>query len=646
MENLKEKDVLNVIKIILSEEKQNADFVKNIFLPLNKNNLKEYFAQFHIKICIDNFSFNKMKSNKLNIVITKENEILVISSFNENTFVIYNQKGDKKRNWKDYEFKNILNVIDIQVDSFNKEKNTFIVDEVYQHMKINKLLVLSICLLMFISSVLIIASSFYLEVIFDLVIVNYLFSYLWPMTFYFLCIMLLVYSLKFCIEKLSKKYIAKVVYERRNVLVKEMKNKVKIEYLPRMVSVLDNVPKSIFSITLEWFASLPLLFLGALLFNYDTNLFIICLLMGILNILIGVGFSSYIKGKYKSFLLHHVDGIITENKNILNSDKLKKNTFKYKEFNGRVFLNQIFICLLGISIIVLFAYLTRMILLDIISIGILFIYLAIALSFLLPFLLFGKLYVEGSIYEGYLEIYNSLYRYGKYIETTFWNDRRISRLSLQNVKLPNYSDNKINNVQFDFSKGALISIVGGNNSGKSYLANSLTNSINTPTQTVFYDEEDICNLINSKEFEKKIVLLNSFVKLRSGETILNNITQGENYSEKDIYDACKEACILNFINNLPNKFYTIIESETQFSVTEKKLIRLAATLLNEAEVIVFDSFFDQLDSNKERNILENLKKVPGAKVVISKQNINTDLFNGQFLLTNGILQRSEGVNNL
>ncbi|MBC1678021.1 hypothetical protein HB938_09235, partial [Listeria welshimeri] len=112
MENLKEKDVLNVIKIILSEEKKNADFVKNIFLPLKKNNLKEYFAQFHIKIYIDNFSFNKMKSNKLNIVITKENEILVISSFNENTFVIYNQKGGKKRNWKDYEFKNILNVID------------------------------------------------------------------------------------------------------------------------------------------------------------------------------------------------------------------------------------------------------------------------------------------------------------------------------------------------------------------------------------------------------------------------------------------------------------------------------------------------------------------------------------------------------
>ncbi|WP_221636951.1 hypothetical protein, partial [Listeria cossartiae] len=168
----------------------------------------------------------------------------------------------------------------------------------------------------------------------------------------------------------------------------------------------------IFTVMLKWFASVPLLFLGLLLFNYDFNLFIICLLIGILNILIGIGFSSYSKNKYKSFMVHHVEKELNDNQHFLCSNKKNGPVLNSKEiFHNILFLNWIFGLLFGLSTLALFAYLTRMVLLDIISVGILFIYLAIALSFLLPFVLFGKLYIEMNIYEGYLEIYNSLFKY-------------------------------------------------------------------------------------------------------------------------------------------------------------------------------------------------------------------------------------------
>ncbi|MBF2537252.1 ATP-binding cassette domain-containing protein [Listeria marthii] len=647
MKNLKEEDVLKVIKIILSENSKNTDVIKNVFFPFNEDCLEEYFKQFHIEVDIDAFSFDKLKSDKLNIVVTKENEVMIISSFDEDTFFIDNIKKKKQKRWKDCDFKKIIHVINIQVSEHSKEKDTFVLKEIYEYLKLNRLKLLSICALMFISSILLIVMSFYFEVIFDLVIVNYLFSYLWPMTFFCFCIILLIGAIYFCTEILLSKYVINIVNQRRNILSAEMNRLVKKEYLSRVILFLNNVPTRIFTVMLKWFASLPLLFLGLLLFNYDFNLFIICLLIGALNVLIGIGFSSYSKNKYKSFMVHHVEKELNDKKHFLCTNKKNESVLNSKEiFNNILFLNWIFGLLFCLSTLVLFAYLTRMVLLDIISVGILFIYLAIALSFLLPFVLFGKLYIEMHIYEGYLEIYNSLFKYSQHRETTFWDNNKISKLRLQNVKLPNNAGTSINSMQFNFSNRELISIEGENNTGKSYLANLLTNKTETKSQVVFYDEVDLCNLGDSEKFEKKVVLLNSYVELRSGVTVLENITQGENYSEKDIYDACQEACILKFINELPNKFHTIIENNVQFSTTEKKLIRLAATLLNEAEVIVFDSFFDQFDSDEERRILENLKEVPGVKLVISKKTLNTDLFDRNFLLINGTLQSSEGVSNL
>ncbi|MBC1729928.1 ATP-binding cassette domain-containing protein [Listeria seeligeri] len=641
MKKLKEEVMLRAVKTVLSESNQNVDIMKNLFLPFDESNLIEYFKQFYIEIGISEFSFNNMHSNQLNIIITNENEIMVISSFDENTFVVAGRKKREKKRWVDYEIKKVLYVIDIKTSNLSNNKNTFLFKEIYQQLKMNKLILISICFLILISSILVIVMSFYLEVIFDLVVVNYLFSYLWPMTFFCFCIIFLVGGLYFCTEKILSKYVTSIVNRKKTVMLEEANGEVKKEYLTRISIFLNSMPTSIFSVAIKWIASIPLLSLGVLLFNYNSNLFIICVLIGTLNILVGIGFSSYFKNRYKFSFIRYVDEFIKDN---LESSKNKGNATNQKELlNEMLFLDKFIKFFLVASTLLLFAYLTRMVLLDIISIGIVFIYLAIAITFLIPFILFGKFYIEGSIYRSYLDIYNSLFKHSQHKKTVFWNNDKISTLRLQNAKLEYYGGSSVINMHIEFSESELISIVGRNNSGKSNLANLLTNKSSAVAQMIFYNEVDLCNLVDSKEFEKKIVLLKSDEGFRYGESILDNLTQGENYAEKDINDACKEACILEFINKLPNKFQTIVKNETQLSKTEKKLICLAATLLNEAEVIIFDSFFEQFDSNKERVILKNLKRVPGIKVVFSNQNSHDDLFDNKFLLKNGTLQKRKGV---
>ncbi|WP_221642307.1 hypothetical protein, partial [Listeria booriae] len=112
--------------------------------------------------------------------------------------------------------------------------------------------------------------------------------------------------------------------------------------------------------------------------------------------MVGIGFSSYFKNRYKFSFIRYVDEFIKDN---LESSKNKGNATNQKELlNEMLFLDKFIKFFLVASTLLLFAYLTRMVLLDIISIGIVFIYLAIAITFLIPFILFGKFYIEGSIY--------------------------------------------------------------------------------------------------------------------------------------------------------------------------------------------------------------------------------------------------------
>ena len=97
------------------------------------------------------------------------------------------------------------------------------------------------------------------------------------------------------------------------------------------------------------------------------------------------------------------------------------------------------------------------------------------------------------------------------------------------------------------------------------------------------------------------------------DTVRNNICYGsENCSEEAIRQAADAAFALEFIEEMPKGFDTIIgESGARLSGGQRQRISIARAILKDAPLLILDEATSALDTESERKVqkaLENLMK--------------------------------------
>ncbi|MCS7228143.1 MAG: ATP-binding cassette domain-containing protein, partial [Endomicrobia bacterium] len=174
----------------------------------------------------------------------------------------------------------------------------------------------------------------------------------------------------------------------------------------------------------------------------------------------------------------------------------------------------------------------------------------------------------------------------------------------------------LKNINIEIKKGQKIAIVGPSGSGKSTILNLLLR---------FYDVDDgeiLIDGVNIKNFTLKslrklfgVVVQDTFL---FNNTIWYNLTYGnENVSYQEVVEATKTADIFEFINNLPQKFDTVIgERGYSLSGGERQRIAIARALLTNPEVFIFDEPTSALDAESESVVLTTMKKLYFSKTVI------------------------------
>jgi subfamily B ATP-binding cassette protein MsbA len=169
----------------------------------------------------------------------------------------------------------------------------------------------------------------------------------------------------------------------------------------------------------------------------------------------------------------------------------------------------------------------------------------------------------------------------------------------------------LDHINLTIRRGEVLAIVGPSGGGKTTLANLLPRFHDVDSGAVRIDGHDIRDL-TLHSLRKQIALVTQQTILFN-QTVRNNIGYGtRDASDQDIRRAAEAAFALDFIEQLPDGFDTVIgESGARLSGGQRQRISIARAILKDAPILVLDEATSALDTESERKVqkaLENLMK--------------------------------------
>ena len=172
----------------------------------------------------------------------------------------------------------------------------------------------------------------------------------------------------------------------------------------------------------------------------------------------------------------------------------------------------------------------------------------------------------------------------------------------------NKSDGEVlKNVNLEFEGGQMTSLVGHSGSGKSTILNLIPRFYDCRSGDISVDDQSIYD-VTLHSLRKNISLVSQETTLFD-DTIKNNIKYANlDASDEEIFRAAKLSHCDEFINNLPEKYETLIgEDGVRLSGGEKQRISIARAMLKKSSIILLDEATSSLDSETETKIQDALK---------------------------------------
>ena len=171
-------------------------------------------------------------------------------------------------------------------------------------------------------------------------------------------------------------------------------------------------------------------------------------------------------------------------------------------------------------------------------------------------------------------------------------------------------------VNLEFEGGKMTSLVGHSGSGKSTILNLIPRFYDSKSGDISIDNQSIYN-VTLESLRKNISLVSQETTLFD-DTIKNNIKYANlDASDEEVFEAAKLSHCDEFIDNLPEKYETLIgEDGVRLSGGEKQRISIARAMLKKSSIILLDEATSSLDSETEMKIQNALKILTKDKTTI------------------------------
>ena len=190
-------------------------------------------------------------------------------------------------------------------------------------------------------------------------------------------------------------------------------------------------------------------------------------------------------------------------------------------------------------------------------------------------------------------------------------------IEFKNVSFAYNKKEIIHNVSFKVNPLEDVALVGKSGSGKSTLFNLLTKSYDNYEGIITIDGVDIKKL-NQKTLIDSISIIsqNPYIFNLSIKDNLKLIDK--NITDDDIINACKTARIHDFIENLPDKYNTLLgEGGVNLSGGQKQRLAIARALLKQSKILLFDEATSSLDNITQDEIQTAIKSISKNFTIIT-----------------------------
>jgi ABC-type multidrug transport system fused ATPase/permease subunit len=207
-----------------------------------------------------------------------------------------------------------------------------------------------------------------------------------------------------------------------------------------------------------------------------------------------------------------------------------------------------------------------------------------------------------------------IYENEKYEKETF-GEKHLANVNgdfeFKNVSFKYNKNIVLKNLNFKVKANETVAFVGKSGAGKTTIFNLLCKMYDNYQGKITIDNIDI------KELDKDsirgnitIVSQNPYIFNMSIKDNLKLVK--ENLTNKEMKEACKMACLDDYIESLPDKYNTIVgEGGITLSGGQKQRLAIARAFVQKTEIILFDEATSALDNDTQSKIqqaIDNLQK--------------------------------------
>jgi ATP-binding cassette subfamily B protein len=165
----------------------------------------------------------------------------------------------------------------------------------------------------------------------------------------------------------------------------------------------------------------------------------------------------------------------------------------------------------------------------------------------------------------------------------------------------------LHDINFTIEPGEKLAVVGASGAGKSTLARLLFRFYDVSSGAVTIDGQDIRD-VTQQSLRQAIGIVPQDTVLFNESIFYNLAYAREGATREDVIRAAKLAHIHDFIDNLPDKYDTMVgERGLKLSGGEKQRVAIARVILKDPRILIFDEATSALDSKSEQAILADLK---------------------------------------